>query len=216
MTHARNSFPEFFSTPFHIGIWNFACGFSELSYASSSRFVVMAPMVSELRFLGFITIGHMHVTVFRDFFFYTVSYRNPKLSMRFFWVKLHIEFAFHRRDPYGSGVTLPWIFYYRTYACNSFRGFFSTPFHIGTRNFPWGFSDLSYTSCLRFIVVTTMVPELHALGFFTVGHTHVTVSRGIFTGTWNFLWIFSVLSYTSSSRFIIVTPLVLELMPLDF
>jgi hypothetical protein len=36
------------------------------------------------------------------------------------YLKLHIEFAFHRLNPYGSGVTCPWIFYYRTYACNSF------------------------------------------------------------------------------------------------
>jgi hypothetical protein len=40
--------------------------------------------------------------------------------MRFFCVKLRIKFAFHHRDPYGSGVKCPWIFYYRTYACNSF------------------------------------------------------------------------------------------------
>jgi hypothetical protein len=85
----------------------------------------------------------MHITVFR-LFFYTVSYRNLKLSMMFFRVKLHIEFAFHHRDPYGSGVAYPWIFYYRTYACNSFPGYFSTPFHIGTWNFPWGSSELSY------------------------------------------------------------------------
>jgi hypothetical protein len=40
--------------------------------------------------------------------------------MRFLCVKIHIEFTFHYRDPYGSGVTCPWIFYYRTYACNTF------------------------------------------------------------------------------------------------
>jgi hypothetical protein len=28
--------------------------------------------------------------------------------------------------------------------------------------------------------VTPMVPELLALGFFTIGHMHVTVFRGIF------------------------------------
>jgi hypothetical protein len=66
--------------------------------------------------------GHtcMHVTVFCLFvFFYTVSYRNLKLSMRFFWVKLHIKFTFHRRDHNGSGVMCPWSFYYRTYACKT-------------------------------------------------------------------------------------------------
>jgi hypothetical protein len=117
---------------------------------------------------------------FSGVFFYTVSYRNPKLSMRFFWVKLHIKFTFHRHDPYGSGVTCPWIFYYRTYAGNSFLGFFSTPFHIGTWNFPWGSSELSYTSSSHFIVLTPMVSELCALGFITIGHMHVTVFRGIF------------------------------------
>jgi hypothetical protein len=55
--------------------------------------------------------------------------------MRFFWVKLHIECAFHYSDHYGSGVTYPWIFYCRTYACYSFPGFFLTSFHIGTWTF---------------------------------------------------------------------------------
>jgi hypothetical protein len=114
----------------------------------------------------------MHVTVFRVFF-YTISYRNLKLSMRFFWAKLQIEFAFHYCDPYGFGVTCLWISYYRTYACNSFPGHFSTPFHIGTWNFPWGFSELSYTSSLRFMVVTFVVSELCALGFITIGLMHV-------------------------------------------
>jgi hypothetical protein len=62
------SFPGFFSTPFHIGSWNFPWGSSELSYASSSRFIIVTPMVPELRALRFFTIGHMHVTVFRGFF----------------------------------------------------------------------------------------------------------------------------------------------------
>jgi hypothetical protein len=111
------------STPFHIGIWNFPWGSSELSYTSSSHFIIVTPVVPELRALRFFTIGHMHVTV-SWVFFYTISYRNLKLSMRFFWVKLHIDFACHRRDTYGSGVTCPWIFYFGTYASNSFPGFF--------------------------------------------------------------------------------------------
>jgi hypothetical protein len=158
-------FSGVFSTRFYIGTWNFPWRFSEFSCTSSSRFIIFTPIVPELRALLFFTIGHtcMHVTVFRVFFFYTVSYRNLKLSMTFLWVKLHIEFAFHRRDPYGSGVTCPLIFYYRTYACNSFPVFLSTPFHIGTWNFPWGTSELSYTSSSRFIFVTPMVPELCAL-----------------------------------------------------
>jgi hypothetical protein len=133
--------------------------------------------------------------VFRGVF-YTVSYRNLKLSMRFFCFKSHIKFAFRCRDPYGPGVICPWIFYYWTYACNSFPGvflhrlleepetfhevfwvkshievsfrcrdnygfrvtcswifsygvyvcnsfpgFFSTPCHIRTWNFPWGFMN---------------------------------------------------------------------------
>jgi hypothetical protein len=41
--------------------------------------------------------------------------------MRFFCIKIHIELTFHYRDPYGSGVKCPWIFYYnRIYACNTF------------------------------------------------------------------------------------------------
>jgi hypothetical protein len=102
-----------------IRTWNFPWGFSELSHSLSLHFIVVTIMVLELCALGFFTIGHMHETVFWVFF-YTVSYRNPKLFMRFFWVKLHIEFTFHHRDPYGSGVKCPWTFYYRTYACNSF------------------------------------------------------------------------------------------------
>jgi hypothetical protein len=141
--------------------------------------------------------------------------------MKFFWVKLHIEFAFHFRDPYGSEVACPWIFYYRTYACNSFPGFFSTPFHIRTWNFPWGSSELSYTLSSRFFIMTPMVPELHALRFFTIGRMHVTVFRVFFStlfhiGTWNFPWGSSELSYTSSSRFIIVTPMVPELCAFRF
>jgi hypothetical protein len=59
---------------------------------------------------------------FSEVFFYTISYRNLKLSMRFF--------------------------------------------------------ELCYTSSLHFIVLTPMVLELRALGFFTIGHMHVTVFRG--------------------------------------
>jgi hypothetical protein len=69
------------------------------------------------------------------------------------------------------------FFYYRTYACNSFPEYFSTPFHIGTWNFPWGCYALSYTSSSRFIIVTPIVPELSALGIFTIRHMHVTVFR---------------------------------------
>jgi hypothetical protein len=58
--------------------------------------------------------------------------------------------VFHCRDHYGSGVTCPWIFYDRTCACNSFPGYFTTPFQIGTWNFPCGFSDLSCTSRFMF------------------------------------------------------------------
>jgi hypothetical protein len=104
-------------------------------------------------------------------FFYTISYRNLKLSMRFFWVKLHIEFAFHRRKPYGSRVTCPWIFYYRTYACNSFPGFFYT---VSYRNLKLSMSFFWFQLHIR-VVVTLMVPELRALGLFTIGNMHVTV-----------------------------------------
>jgi hypothetical protein len=137
-----------------------------------------------------------------------------------FWVKLHIEFMFHCHDYYDSRVTCPWIFCYRTYACNSFPGFFSTLFHIETWNFPWGFSELSYTLSSRFIVVTTMVPESCALGFFTIGHMHVTVlwifSTMFHIGTWSFPWGFSELSYTSSLRFIVLTTMVSELCALVY
>jgi hypothetical protein len=121
-TYACNSFLGFFTTPFHIGTWNFPWGFSELSYTSSSRFIVVTPIVSELSALGF--YYRIYACNIFPCFFYTVSYRNLKLSMRFFWVKLRIEFTFHHCDPYGFGVTCPWIYHYRTYACNSFPGVF--------------------------------------------------------------------------------------------
>jgi hypothetical protein len=113
-TYACNSFPGvFFSTPFHIRTWNFLWSFSEWSYTSSSCFIFVTTMVPELLALGFL---QMHAKQFSKVFFYTVSYRNLKLSMKFFWVQLHIEIAFHRRDHNGSGVTCPWIFYYRAYS----------------------------------------------------------------------------------------------------
>jgi hypothetical protein len=40
---------------------------SESSYTSSSHFIIVTPMVTELRALGFFTIGHMHVIVFLGF-----------------------------------------------------------------------------------------------------------------------------------------------------
>jgi hypothetical protein len=86
-----------FSTPFHIGTWNLPWGSSELSYTSSSRFIV----VPESSALWFFTTGHMHVTVF-----YIVSYRNLKLSMRFFWVKLYT----HR-----VCVSSSWPLWFRSY-----------------------------------------------------------------------------------------------------
>ena len=97
-----------------------------------------------------------------------------------------------------------------------FPGFFSTPFHLGSWNFPWGSFLLSYTSSSRFIVVTPMVPELRALTFSTIGHMHVTVFRVFFSTpfnarTWNFPWGSSQLSYTSSSCFTSMTPMVSEL-----
>jgi hypothetical protein len=113
-------FSGVFSTPFHIGTWNFAWGFPQLHYTSSSHFVIVTTMVLELCALGFFTLGHMYVTVF------------------------------------------------------------STPFHIGTWNFACGFSELHYTSSSRYVVVTTTVLELRALGFFILGHMHVTVFRGFF------------------------------------
>jgi hypothetical protein len=88
---------------------------------------------------------------------------------------------FIRAPPYGG---CPIVISLSVCACVrpkwSFPGFFSTPFHIGTWNFPWGSSELSYTSSSHFIVVTPMVPELRALRYFTIGHMHVTVFRGIF------------------------------------
>jgi hypothetical protein len=65
----------------------------------------------------------MHVIVYL-IFFYTVSYRNLKLSIRFFWRKLHIEFAFRHRDHFGSGVTCPLIFFTLGHACNRIPGGF--------------------------------------------------------------------------------------------
>jgi hypothetical protein len=64
-------------------------------YILSSCFVVVTRMVPELCALEFFSIGHIHVTVCWVFFFYTVSYRNLNLSIRFSFVKSRIEFAFH-------------------------------------------------------------------------------------------------------------------------
>jgi hypothetical protein len=90
-------------------------------------------MVPELSALVLFTIGHMHVIYSERVFFYTISSRNLKLCMWFGLVTLHIQFEFHRLDPYGSGVKCPRTVYYRTYACDRFReGFFSTLFHLGT------------------------------------------------------------------------------------
>jgi hypothetical protein len=61
---------------------------------------------------------------FLEVFSYTVSYRNLKLFIRFFWVTLHSDFAFHRNAPYWSRVTCLCTFYCRTYSCNSYRFFF--------------------------------------------------------------------------------------------
>jgi hypothetical protein len=58
----------------------------------------------------------------------------------------------------------------------SFPGIFSALFQIGTWNFPLGFSELSFTSSLCFIILATAIPELLALGFFfTIEHMHVAV-----------------------------------------
>jgi hypothetical protein len=160
-TYACNSFPGFFSTPFHIGTWNFPWGSSELCDTSSSSFIIVTPMVPELCALRFFTIRHA-CNSFPVFFFSTPSHNG---TWNFPWGSSELSYT-HHRDPYGSGVACPWIFYYSTYACNSFPGYFSTPFHIGTWNFPWSSSELSYTSSSRFIVVTPMVPELRALRFF--------------------------------------------------
>jgi hypothetical protein len=130
-----------------------------------------------------------------------------------------------RAPPYGG---CPIVISLSVCACvrpaqMKFSGFFFfyTPFHIGTWNFPWGSSEVSYTSSSRFIIVTLMVPELCALRFFTIGHKHATVFRVFFStqfhiGTWNFPWSSTELSYTSSSHFIIVTPMVPELCALGF
>jgi hypothetical protein len=187
--------------------------------------------------------------------------------MKFLWVKLHIEFAFHHRDPYGSGVVCPWIFYKGHMHVTLFWGIFLHRFiYIGTWNFPWSSSQLSYTSSSHFIIMTPMVPELRALGFYACNSFLENFSTPFHIGTWNFQvklhieftfhcldpygsrvmcpWIFyyrtcactfsgvffytvshrnlklssrfSVLSYTSSSHFIIVTPMVLESSALGF
>jgi hypothetical protein len=158
------------STPFHIGTWHFPCDFFWGYYISSLCFIVVTTLVLELRALRFSTIEHRHVTVF-FFFFYTVSQRNLNLSMRFFWVKLHIEFAFRHLDQFCSGVTCP--------ACVrpkwSFPGVFSTPFHIGTWNFQCDFSDVTYISSLCFVLVTTLVLELSSSWFSAIGRMHGTV-----------------------------------------
>jgi hypothetical protein len=132
---------------------------------------------------------------------------------------MNSEFAFHRLDPYCSGVKCFCTFYYRTYACNSFlEFFFPTPFHIGTWNFLWGFSELRYTSSLHFIVIPLMGAELGALACTFYQRTYACisfpegfVSKPFHVGIQNILLGFSELRYTSSSNFIVMTLMVPEL-----
>jgi hypothetical protein len=78
-------------------------------------------MVPEFCALGFLTTGHMHVT-----------------------------------------VSVFWVFFLHHYIQER-------------ETFHEVFLSLSYTSSSCFNVMTIMVLELHALGFFTKGHMHVTV-----------------------------------------
>jgi hypothetical protein len=173
--YACNSFPSFFST--HISYRNLKLSmrFFWVKLHNEFAFIIVTPMVPELCALRFCAIGHMHVTVFRVFF-YTISYRNLKLSMGFFWVRLHIELAFYRRGPYGFGVMCLWIYNYRTYECNSFPGvFFYTVSHRNLERF------------MRFLCVKLHIEfalnhrDPYGSGvkcpwiFFTIGHMHVTV-----------------------------------------
>jgi hypothetical protein len=87
----------------------------------------------------------------------------------------------------------------------------------GTWKFPWGLTEVSYLSNSRYVLVTTLVLELRALGFFNIGHIHVTVFQVFSTssqkGTWTFPCVFLRWLYTSSSHFVPLTILsfVLEL-----
>jgi hypothetical protein len=83
---------------------NFRRGFHELSYTLSLRFIVVTIMVLELRILGVFTIGQNYACNSFLGVFYNIRYRNLQILMRFFLVKLHIEFTFHRHDHYGSRV----------------------------------------------------------------------------------------------------------------
>jgi hypothetical protein len=82
----------------------------------------MAPALSALVLF---TIAHMHATTSKRVFLYNVSSRNLNLCMWFGVVTLHIQFEFHRPNPYGSGVKRRRTVYYRTYKCDRFGdGFF--------------------------------------------------------------------------------------------
>jgi hypothetical protein len=101
------------------------------------------------------------------------------------------------------------------------RDFFPTPSRKGTWNFSRGFSEVSCISSSRFVIVTSLVLELRALGFLLQVHVYVTVFRGFFytlshIGTWNFPCGFSEVSYISTSRFVVLTSLVLELRALGY
>jgi hypothetical protein len=96
-------------------------------FTSSLNFIALTLMVPELSALVLFTMGNMHVTDSGEGFFYTVSSRNLKLCMWVCLVISHVQFEFHRPDPYGSGVKCPCTVYYRTYACDRFgEGFFYT------------------------------------------------------------------------------------------
>jgi hypothetical protein len=110
--------------------------FHEVNYILSSAFIVVTTLVLELCALGSFTVGHMHVTMFRVFFFLYRLIKEPEtFHVVFLKKKLHIKFAFCRFCHLCSGVMCPWIFYCRTYACNSFPGLFSILSHVGTWNF---------------------------------------------------------------------------------
>jgi hypothetical protein len=110
--------------------------------------------------------------------------------------KIHIEFAFRCGDLLGSGVICPWIFYYRTFACNSFP-FFSTLSHNRTCNFPWGFSEVSFISSSRFIMVTTfgsrvICPWISYFRTYACNSFPMLFSTPSHIKTWNsnFIWFF--------------------------
>jgi hypothetical protein len=125
----RNEVFRAFSTLSYIETSNFPWRSSESSHTSSSLFIVVTPMVMELRALGY-SMRHMHVTVSSCFFYTSVSYKNLKLSMRFFLFKSHIDSHFDVVTPIVPDVRALGFFTMTHGVCCQYIHAFITNNHV--------------------------------------------------------------------------------------